>query len=541
MEHYKRIHICRLLHDLAVSSGKNGRQPITGCMKHAIPFFVLFLLPLCCGCGERSHRYPPLMERAIGLAESDPDSAIACLDSIDASLQELTEEERMYCHMLRIKAEDKLYIPHTSDSLINRIVRFYKRQGDDRRLAEALYYKAGVYRDCNEPLRAIRTYLSAAEVACEHDTLNGRIYGQLAALYAYQKAYHESMKALRQALVYNIKCDNYLGIAYSWRDMARIFDRQYSPDSAEVYYRKAYNLMKEKGFTEPAYGVLSEWADFKYENGRTEQAKDMAYEVLSHRFYSLSALILAKSYQAENRPDSAEAYCRKVLQGNDIYHRPTAYGILKEIALSQGKQEDAHRYARCYREVSDSISRMTRTEATVRINHEAEKLDLLSHMKRLRHILVLALILLVTGIIYMGRNIRARRKEPQKDEAHIITENQHEEENLTPSTARQSFAAFLSVTRSSELTDEYWQQLTEAINKAYPDFTSTLYQYYPKLSSHELRVCCLAKIGMSRTQMAELLSHSVSSISNTLSRLYTKITGEKGSVQKMTEFLYKLV
>ena len=74
-----------------------------------------------------------------------------------------------------------------------------------------------------------------------------------------------------------------------------------------------------------------------------------------------------------------------------------------------------------------------------------------------------------------------------------------------------------------------------------PDFTSTLYQYYPKLSSHELRVCCLTKIGMSRTQMAELLSHSVSSISNTLSRLYTKITGEKGSVQKMTEFLYKLV
>lgn len=299
--------------------------------------------------------------------------------------------------------------------------------------------------------------------------------------------------------------------------------------------------MKEKGFTRPAYGVLSEWADFKYGNGRTEQAKDMAYEVLKHRFSSLSALTLAKSYQAENRPDSAEAYCRKTLQGTDIYHHRTAYGILKEIALSQGKQEDAHRYARCYREVSDSISRMTRTEATVRINHEAEKLDLLSHMKRLRHILALALILLMAGMIYMGRNIRARRKEPQKDEAHIITGNQHEEENLTPSTARQSFAAFLSVTRSSELTDEYWQQLTEAINKAYPDFTSRLYQYYPKLSSHEFRVCCLTKIGMSRTQMAELLSHSVSSISNTLSRLYTKITGEKGSVQKMTEFLYKLV
>lgn len=509
-------------------------------MKKTAYFLLLLLLIGACGCRNRKTSYPPLIRQAEYWAEACPDSAITCLDSIDAFLQELTEEERMYCHMLRIKAEDKLYIPHTSDSLINRIVRFYEQQGDDRRLAEALYYKAGVYRDCNEPSRAIRTYLSAAEVGCNHDTLNGRIYGQLAVLYAYQKAYHESMKALRQALVYNIRCKNDKGVAYGWRDMARIFDRQYSPDSAEVYYSKAYNLMKEKGFTRPAYGVLSEWADFKYGNGRTEQAKDMAYEVLAHRFSSLSALTLAKSYQAENHPDSAEAYCRKALQGTDIYHHRTAYGILKEIALSQGKQEDAHRYARCYREVSDSISRMTRTEATVRINHEAEKLDLLSHMKRLRYILALALIILVAGMIYMGRNTRAHRKGAQKDEAHILTKNQHEE-SLTFSTARESFAAFLTVTRSSELTDEYWQQLTETINKAYPDFISRLYQYYPKLSSHEFRVCCLTKIGMSRTQMAELLSHSVSSISNTLSRLYTKITGEKGSVQKMTEFLYKLV
>ena len=203
-------------------------------MKKTAYFLLLLLLIGACGCRNRKTSYPPLIRQAEYWAEACPDSAIACLDSIDASLQELTEEERMYCHMLRIKAEDKLYIPHTSVSLKNRIVRFYEQQGDDRRLAEALYYKAGVYRDCNEPSRAIRTYLSAAEVGCNYDTLNGRIYEQLAALYAYQKAYHESMKALRQALVYNIKCDGYLGIAYSWRDMARIFDRQYSPDRLTV-------------------------------------------------------------------------------------------------------------------------------------------------------------------------------------------------------------------------------------------------------------------------------------------------------------------
>jgi len=518
-------------------------------MKKTAYFLLLLLLIGACGCRNRKTSYPPLIRQAEYWAEACPDSAIACLDSIDASLQELTEEERMYCHMLRIKAEDKLYIPHTSDSLINRIVRFYEQQGDDRRLAEALYYKAGVYRDCNEASRAIRTYLSAAEVGCEYDTLNGRIYGQLAVLYAYQKAYHESMKALRQALVYNIKCDGYLGIAYSWRDMARIFDRQYNPDSAEVYYSKAYNLMKEKGFTRPAYGVLSEWADFSYAQGRHNTAKAFAYKILGDHFDELAALVLAKYYWQKNNLDSALFYSVEALQTNDIYHRRTAYGILKEIALSQGKQEDAHRYARCYREVSDSISRMTRTEATVRINHEAEKLDLLSHMKRLRHILVLALILLMAGIIYMGRNTHIFHKKQRLNKELTLEENsqvtlsekqQSLEERLEAFQQSAIYLHFCRVTQSRELSEDHWRQLVNALNKVYPTFISKLYSLNPKLTELELRTCCLIKIGISTNRISALIAHSPSAVNSILTRLYHKMTGEKTNMSVAREFLKRL-
>lgn len=518
-------------------------------MKKTAYFLLLLLLIGACDCRNRKTSYPPLIRQAEYWAEACPDSAIACLDSINASLQELTEEERMYCHMLRIKAEDKLYIPHTSDSLINRIVRFYEQQGDDRRLAEALYYKAGVYRDCNEPSRAIRTYLSAAEVGCEHDTLNGRIYGQLAVLYAYQKAYHESMKALRQALVYNIKCDDYLGIAYSWRDMARIFDRQYSPDSAEVYYSKAYNLMKEKGFTRPAYGVLSEWADFSYAQGRHNTAKAFAYKILGDHFDELAALVLAKYYWQKNNLDSALFYSVEALQTNDIYHHRTAYGILKEIALSQGKQEDAHRYARCYREVSDSISRMTRTEATVRISYEAEKLDLLSHMKRLRYILALALTLLVAGMIYMGRNTHIFHKKQRLNKELTLEENsqvtlsekqQSLEERLEAFQQSAIYLHFCRVTQSRELSEDHWRQLVNALNKVYPTFISKLYNLNPKLTELELRTCCLIKIGISTNRISALIAHSPSAVNSILTRLYHKMTGEKTNMSVAREFLKRL-
>lgn len=518
-------------------------------MKNVILVSVLFLLFISGGCRERSYHYPPMMERAIGLTESNPKRALACLDSFELSSPVLDEEARMYCHLLRIKAEDKLYVLHTSDTLINRIVRFYEGWGDDRRLAEAIYYLGGVYRDCNDPSRAIRTYLRAAEVGCEHDTLNGRIYGQLAALYAYQKAYHESMKALRQALVYNIKCDDYLGIAYSWRDMARIFDRQYNPDSAEVYYSKAYNLMKEKGFTRPAYGVLSEWADFSYAQGRHNTAKAFAYKILGDHFDDLAALVLAKYYWQKNNLDSALFYSVEALQTNDIYHHRTAYGILKEIALSQGKQEDAHRYARCYREVSDSISRMTRTEATVRINHEAEKLDLLSHMKRLRYILALALIILVAGMIYMGRNTHIFRKKRQPGKGPALEENPQVstpeqkrtlEERLEAFHQSAIYLHFCQVTQSRELSEENWRQLANALNQVYPTFIPRLYSLNPKLTELELRTCCLIKIGISTNRISALIAHSPSAVNSILTRLYHKMTGEKTNMSVAREFLKRL-
>lgn len=520
-------------------------------MKTAI-YFLLLLVAVCYGCGNGHTPCPHLLHQAERWTEICPDSALACLDSFDVSSHDFPEEVRIYSQLLRIKAEDKLYIPHTSDSLINRIVRFYEHRGDDRRLAEALYYQGGVYRDCNLHTRAIRSYRRAAEVGCDHDTLNGRIYGELTALYAYQKAYSASMNSLRRALLYNIRCKDDKGVAYGWRDMARIFSRTARNDSAEVYYRKAYTLMREKGFLLPAYGILSEWANFNYEQGRYDRAKAFAYEVLAHRFSSVAALTLAKSYQAEGHLDSARFYSLEALKGTDIEHHRAAYDILKEIALSQDRPDDARRYAECFQTASDSISKMTHTEAVVRIGYEEEKHDLLSRLKWQRYVLSFVFLVLVTGVIYALRHIRAARKENHPDEAHIQQANavsnplkeqvaDERKEDVTALPVKQGlFAPFLSVTHSSQLTEAYWSQLNEAINSAYPNFIFKLYQYYPKLSSHELHVCCLTKIGMPRKQMAELLNHSASSISNTLSRLYTKITGEKGGVYKMSDLVEKL-
>ena len=86
--------------------------------------FILFIgVSLSLGC-SRHHSYPLFMEQARSCVETAPDSALHYLSLLKDCIRREPEETQMYYHLLTIKAEDKLYTRHTSDSLINLIVKF---------------------------------------------------------------------------------------------------------------------------------------------------------------------------------------------------------------------------------------------------------------------------------------------------------------------------------------------------------------------------------------------------------------------------------
>lgn len=62
---------------------------------------------------------------------------LALLLFAEGSIHRDPGETQMYYHLLTIRAKDKLYVCHTSDSLINRIVTFYQGYDDPNQLMEA--------------------------------------------------------------------------------------------------------------------------------------------------------------------------------------------------------------------------------------------------------------------------------------------------------------------------------------------------------------------------------------------------------------------
>lgn len=575
----------------------------------SVHILLLFLL-LCISCHRGKQSYPPLMEWAVQLMETHPDSALACLDSLSISITEWPKEVQMYYKLLTVKAKDKLYIPATSDTLINRIVRFYKDRQDDARLMEAYYYKGSVYRDMEDAPRAVDAFQHAAEIGenCANDTLNGRIYGQLASLFAFQGLYAESMKATKEAYKYNSACHNYRGVAFCLRDMARIYDMNNQKDSAEIYYREAYTLMKEKISPEKACDIGEEMANFYYNWGKLDSAEILARKVQAYHTSSLSHLVLGEVYYQKQRFDSASVYLQNVISGSDLYHQRTAHRLLHLIAGEQKQYQKAYQYAVLCIHALDSISRITQTEEVGKIHslynynlseQENQRLQSKTERQKLLLFQLLFVASILIGIVfYLLYHLREHRRNYAVREQHLqqISEEQEAKSNrrimeneqqitllteqleaakLENNTFKHSlleaqakalgatndqiraiqneqemrlltfhhsdiYLHFHHVTKSSELKENDWKQLSEALDATFPNFQRHLYALYPKLSEQELRICYLIKTNLKRTAIAELLSRSVSAITNSLSRLYEKIHNEKGTPQQMEEIIQRL-
>lgn len=120
---------------------------------------ILLILLLLYACRDSEPTYL-IYDHIENLCVSDPHRAIEILDSIPKMC--LTGAGHHRCDLLSIKARDKAYIRHTSDSLILDVIDYYSRHTDKRLYAEALYYGARVYSDLGEDERALNFFHLAA-------------------------------------------------------------------------------------------------------------------------------------------------------------------------------------------------------------------------------------------------------------------------------------------------------------------------------------------------------------------------------------------
>lgn len=394
-------------------------------MKHPACYIILFVVLLLASC--RADRDDVrLLQQADSLLNVRPDSMKVVLGTWADSIGHCPERVRMYYNLLRVKADDKAYVTHTSDSLILSIVRYYREQRDKTHLLEALYYAGRTYSDLKDAPRALEYYQRAIDVM-EHEELTdynllSRIYSQMGTLFFYQELYDELPDVLRKAYQCDLILKNSANLVFDLRDIGRSFAVRERQDSAIWYYNRAGEMaqyMQDSILLSMVYGELAgfyvDWGNYPAACEKLQIAWQ-AVDTLSMPMYYNNT---AKYYYNTNQLDSAVYYYRKKLSLHSYSHKASAYQGLAKIARERGDVTQAMEYYDLYMLYDDSLKQSIRTETIHKINalynyHKFEKENIKLKKENFNHrnlILFLILVALFSLLLFAVFWQKNKRKE----------------------------------------------------------------------------------------------------------------------------------
>ena len=402
-------------------------------------WFCLSSLLFLASCGWRERAIPVELARADSLMEVRPDSAMAYLASLDSFVQGEPEYVRMYYALQQIKAQDKCYIPHTTDSVILSLVRYYTDYGTPDQQMEAYHYLGSVYRDMGDAPRAVEAYQKAADIGKEsgsrRNDILGRTYEQIGYLFAYQGLYDEGLKAYRTSYYYNVNRPK--GKIYALRNIARMYDAKNNTDSAIYYYKQAYDMASFSNYQSIKDNILRELSHIYIDKKEYETVKDI-YSQISDKEEPNIYFGLGCIYHNSMRLDSAIYYFNKAKEAGNIYMRKNANWMLLEIENKKGNCKQALDYAYKFIHLSDTIKSITQTEAISKVHSlynyqhtekENNHLRIENDQKKIHNyqLILFIIILLITGIEYFSLSNKRKKEAIEKErKLRKLKEEQYE-------------------------------------------------------------------------------------------------------------------
>lgn len=400
---------------------------------------------LCLLACSRTSSLPWTMLRAECVMNSAPDSAMVLLAGFKDSVLTESETTRMYYQLLTVKASDKCYVPHTSDSLMKAVVSYYERHGTPRQLMEAYYYLGSVYRDMRDAPQALEYYQKAMDMSKngkEYDVL-GQIYSQIGMLYMYQKAYNEAFPVLKQAYSFCLLTNDSLSLPYALRDIGRAFTAQHNADSTLYYYEASYQAAKRINNSECMSVIQGELASIYIQLKRYEQARTaLIQSSVALRGNGSMALHYASwgdLYKEMGQLDSAFYYYHKALGIGNVYVKKSACLDLYQIKRASTRDKGVFQYMDQYLIYQDSVQRITDTESIKKvemiynyqhIENENNRLILTNEKSKVAlYQLVFAIIMLLfISIVVIYRQRRAKQQLiEQERRLHFFEEARYKE------------------------------------------------------------------------------------------------------------------
>ena len=376
-------------------------------MKHLFLLCLSVLLLASCSSG----RYPSALYVADSLSVVCPERAVALLDSLRPQMEQEGERVRMYYHLLCVKARDKAYLPHTSDSLVLEVLRYYEDKQDRRHLPEAYYYAGRVASDLGDAPQALDYFQRALDAMPEDGMtyLRDRVVSQMGTLFSAQGLYAEALKMYKKSLQCSEELKDSVGVIYSLRDVANMHRCLGQNDSVLPYYRFAYEWSKKLGDDNLSKLIEIQFASYYLDRAMYDSVQiclPCDLTGLSDKNRNAAYAINAYYYEALGRQDSATYYYTQLLNNGDVYAKALAARYLMQQATLNHSSKEVAVSQDTYLKYADSVQYLTKTEAVARMHslynyrlRERENMRLLRVNLKQNTNLLFTLLIIVGGLL----------------------------------------------------------------------------------------------------------------------------------------------
>jgi len=338
-------------------------------MKHLFLLCLSVLLLASCSSG----RYPSALYVADSLSVACPERAVALLDSLRPQMEQEGERVRMYYQLLCVKARDKAYLPHTSDSLVLEVLRYYEDKQDLCHLPEAYYYAGRVASDLGDAPQALDYFQQALDAMPEDGMtyLRDRVVSQMGTLFSAQGLYAEALKMYKKSLQCSEELKDSVGVIYSLRDVANMHRCLGQNDSVLPYYRFAYEWSKKLGDDNLSKLIEIQFASYYLDRAMYDSVQiclPCDLTGLSDKNRNAAYAINAYYYEALGRQDSATYYYTQLLNNGDVYAKALAARYLMQQATLNHASKEVAVSQDTYLKYADSVQYLTKTEVVARMH-----------------------------------------------------------------------------------------------------------------------------------------------------------------------------
>lgn len=328
---------------------------------------------LCISCKDNS--LLSKMDQIKTVGDENPALALKMLDSIYVDARNASEYTIMKYDLLKIRLEDKSYIPHTSNRVIENLVKYFEDNGTIKDKQEAYYYAGSVYRDLDDTPRGIENFYKSIEAVrdkreCDSIILRNA-YSNLYYLFVNVQDYNNALKMAQ--MEYSIsKAINNTTINTMNQITNAYIDLDMNKEGLR-YLNETFNLLKDKKYAKEdnfIYLVL-----YHYSNLNLKDKANECYNLIKKRkLKRMDAFvrnILGNYYMLIGQQDSAIACYEYIINEKKDEH--AMYDTAKKLFLiysENGNKDKAIKYGAEFVRMSEKLDFAKNSELAATVNNK---------------------------------------------------------------------------------------------------------------------------------------------------------------------------